>query len=227
MAYGGYGSGPSGSRRPRRRFQPDQRTIIIVVVAVAIVVLLLRTHRISRFEIIYFLVLVPSIILHEISHGVVALAFGDDTAKRAGRLTLNPLKHVDPIGTILLPILLIVTTGKAFGWAKPVPVSINRLRHPRNQAVLVGLAGPAVNVRVNSVSGARSLAKIPWEMPTRAGACVRLGKYPRWTVTPLAEAPPAVVAEELPPAVVGEELVFDDPHAAAIKTTAISPTATR
>ena len=97
MAFGGYGGG-RWPDRPGRRFQPDQRTLIIVVVAVAIVAILLRTNRINRFEIIYFCVLIPSIILHELSHGVVALAFGDDTAKRAGRLTLNPVKHVDPVG---------------------------------------------------------------------------------------------------------------------------------
>jgi Zn-dependent protease len=153
MAYGGYGGGPSGSRRPRRRFQPDQRTIIIVVVAVAIVVLLLRTHRISRFEIIYFLVLVPSIILHEISHGVVALAFGDDTAKRAGRLTLNPLKHVDPVGTLLVPAVLSLSGLGAYGWAKPVPVSTNRLRSPRNHTVVVSLVGPLTNFAIAAILG--------------------------------------------------------------------------
>jgi Zn-dependent protease len=83
----------------------------------------------------------------------VANICGDRTAKEAGRLTLNPLKHVDIFGTILLPILLIVTTGTAFGWAKPVPVSVNRLRHPRNQAVLVGLAGPVVNIILALIFG--------------------------------------------------------------------------
>ncbi|MBV8235026.1 MAG: site-2 protease family protein, partial [Acidimicrobiia bacterium] len=72
--------------------------------------------------------------------------FGDDTAKRAGRLTLNPIAHVDPFGTIILPVLLIFTTGRAFGYAKPVPVNPRNLRHPRNQSLLVSLAGPAVNI---------------------------------------------------------------------------------
>jgi len=89
---------------------------------------------------------VPSIILHEISHGVVALYFGDDTAKRAGRLTLNPVAHVDPFGTVLLPALLILSGGPVFGYAKPVPVNPNQLRHPRNEGLLVSLAGPAVNI---------------------------------------------------------------------------------
>ena len=105
-----------------------QRTIVIVVVAVAIIAFLLAKNKINRFEVIYFCVLVPSIILHEISHGVVALAFGDDTAKRSGRLTLNPFRHVDPVGTLLVPAVLSLSGLGAYGWAKPVPVSVNRLR---------------------------------------------------------------------------------------------------
>ncbi|MCU1492752.1 MAG: peptidase [Acidimicrobiaceae bacterium] len=112
-----------------------------------------RRHAVSRSDIVYFLVLVPTIIFHEVSHGVVANWCGDDTAKQAKRLSLNPLRHIDPFGTILLPILLIATTGYAFGWAKPVPVNVGRLRHPRNQAVLVGLAGPAVNILIALAAG--------------------------------------------------------------------------
>jgi Zn-dependent protease len=112
-----------------------------------------RRHIVSRTDVVYFLVLIPTIIVHEVSHGVVANWCGDDTAKRAGRLTANPLRHIDPIGSVLLPILLIVTTGYAFGWAKPVPVNVSRLRHPRNQAVLVGLAGPFVNVVIAFLAG--------------------------------------------------------------------------
>jgi Zn-dependent protease len=145
MGYGGYGTGSGGSGRPRRRFQPNQRTTIIVVVGVALGAILLATGRINRFEIIYFCMLIPSIILHELSHGVVALAFGDDTAKRAGRLTLNPLKHVDPVGTLLVPAVLSLSGLGAYGWAKPVPVSPNRLRSPRNHTVLVSLVGPLTN----------------------------------------------------------------------------------
>lgn len=97
-------------------------------------------------RIVFFAMLFPSIILHEVSHGWVANAFGDDTAKRAGRLTLNPIRHIDPFGTIILPVLLIATTGRAFGYAKPVPVNPRNLREPRNQSLLVSLAGPAVNI---------------------------------------------------------------------------------
>ena len=77
---------------------------------------------------------------------MVALAFGDDTAKRAGRLSLNPLRHVDPFGTVLLPALLAISGAPVFGFAKPVPVNVGRLRNPRQQAVLVSLAGPATNI---------------------------------------------------------------------------------
>jgi len=153
VAYGGYGGGSGGPRRPRRRFQVDQRTTIIVVVAVALIAILLRTHKISSTNIIYFCVLIPSIILHEISHGVVALALGDDTAKRAGRLTLNPVRHVDPVGTLLVPAILSLSGLGAYGWAKPVPVSTNRLRNPRNHTVVVSLVGPVTNFALAAILG--------------------------------------------------------------------------
>lgn len=91
-------------------------------------------------------VLIPSVILHEVMHGVVALRFGDDTAKRAGRLTLNPVAHVDLFGTILLPALLAVAGGGVFGYAKPVPVRPSRMRRPRDHGLLTSLAGPATNI---------------------------------------------------------------------------------
>ncbi len=107
-----------------------------------------KRHLVSKFTVIYFCCLIPTIVLHEISHGVVANWCGDTTAKDAGRLSLNPLRHIDPIGTVLLPIFLSLTLHQAFGWAKPVPVNTARLRHPRNQAVLVGLAGPLTNALI-------------------------------------------------------------------------------
>jgi Zn-dependent protease len=91
-------------------------------------------------------VLVPSVILHEVSHGVVALFYGDDTAKQAGRLTLNPLRHIDPFGTVLLPAMLALSGLGAFGYAKPVPVQPNRLRNPRQHSLYVSLVGPLVNI---------------------------------------------------------------------------------
>lgn len=97
-------------------------------------------------RLVFFAVLVPSVILHEVAHGAVALAFGDDTARRAGRLTLNPLKHVDPLGTVVLPAMLVLAGAPAFGWAKPVPVNPSRLRSPRQHSLVVSLAGPATNI---------------------------------------------------------------------------------
>jgi Zn-dependent protease len=128
--------------RPQNRHLLALATVAVLVVAGVVAV---DRHLISEVELIFYMALIPSIILHEVSHGLVAYWCGDDTAKRAGRLTLDPISHVDPIGTIILPIVMLLTTGFAFGYAKPVPVSINRLRHPRNQAVLVALAGPATN----------------------------------------------------------------------------------
>jgi Zn-dependent protease len=161
MGYGGYGSGAGGAGQPRRRFQPNQRTTIIVVIGVAIFAFLIASDRITRFEIIYFCMLIPSIILHEISHGVVALALGDDTAKRAGRLTLNPAKHVDPIGTLLVPAILSLSGLGAYGWAKPVPVSTNRLRSPRNHTVIVSLVGPLTNFILAALLGVAFVAVTP------------------------------------------------------------------
>lgn len=106
-----------------------------------------------RLDVLFFAALVPTVVLHEIAHGVVAYWCGDDTAKQAGRLSLNPLRHIDPFGTIILPIILIATTGSSFGWARPVPVNVGRLRHPRNQALLVSLAGPALNIVLALLAG--------------------------------------------------------------------------
>lgn len=96
---------------------------------------------------ITFPVFVFSIVVHECAHGVMALWNGDPTARDRGRLTLNPLPHVDPFGSIILPgILLLTHSPFLFGWAKPVPVDWARLRHPPNDQVKVALAGPASNI---------------------------------------------------------------------------------
>jgi len=87
-----------------------------------------------------------AVTFHEAAHGFVAHALGDDTAWRAGRVSFNPLKHIDPFGTVVLPALLLVTTHFLFGYAKPVPVDFRRLNHPRRDMVLVALAGPGTNV---------------------------------------------------------------------------------
>src|ERR1700733_9437186 len=101
------------------------------------------------------IVAVPIIIaitFHEAAHGYVARAFGDDTAERAGRITLNPLRHIDPFGTILLPAMLYLTTGFMFGYAKPVPVNFAGLRHPKQDMVWVAAAGPAMNLLLCAIS---------------------------------------------------------------------------
>jgi Zn-dependent protease len=100
---------------------------------------------------IFFGCLVVAVILHEISHGVVAYWFGDDTAKRAGRLTLNPMPHIDPVGSILLPAMGAITGAPVIGWAKPVPINPNRLHNPRTNMFTVGLAGPASNLLLAAI----------------------------------------------------------------------------
>ncbi len=96
---------------------------------------------------IYVLPVLFAITVHEAAHGYAARHFGDNTAAMMGRLTLNPLKHIDPIGTVLMPLLLYFATSGAFlfGYAKPVPVQFDRLRNPKRDMVWVALAGPASN----------------------------------------------------------------------------------
>jgi Zn-dependent protease len=98
-----------------------------------------------------YIAMLPSIILHEVSHGWVANYFGDPTAKNAKRLSLNPMRHIDPFGTILLPALLVALHFPPFGYAKPVPVNTSRLRKPRQQSLYVSLAGPAVNIVLSAI----------------------------------------------------------------------------
>ena len=96
--------------------------------------------------------MVVAITLHEAAHGYVAWKLGDDTAYRLGRVSFNPLRHVDPFGTIILPLMLYFSSGFLFGWAKPVPVNFGRLHHPRRDMVLVAAAGPATNLAIALVS---------------------------------------------------------------------------
>ena len=97
---------------------------------------------------IYALPVIFAITVHEAAHGYVARHFGDNTAEVMGRVTLNPLKHIDPIGTILMPLMLYFATSGAFlfGYAKPVPVNFGRLRHPKRDMIWVALAGPGANL---------------------------------------------------------------------------------
>ncbi len=96
-------------------------------------------------------ILFLSIMIHECAHGLVALYFGDDTAKRQGRLTLNIIKHIDPFGTVILPLFLLIFyvmtgSGILFGWAKPVPVNPGKMRKPARDYMIVSLAGPVSNI---------------------------------------------------------------------------------
>ena len=96
--------------------------------------------------ILWLLLLLPSITLHEYMHGWAAYKLGDPTAKNAGRLTLNPLKHIDPFGTVLLPLLLALAGGPIFGYAKPVPVNPRYFKDIRKGDLITGIAGPAANL---------------------------------------------------------------------------------
>jgi Zn-dependent protease len=101
----------------------------------------------TLFQIATWLIpLVIAIVFHEVSHGLVARSLGDTTAQERGRLSFNPIRHVDPFGTVILPLLLAISHAPIFGWAKPVPVNYQRLRHPRRDMVLVALAGPGMNL---------------------------------------------------------------------------------
>lgn len=96
--------------------------------------------------ILIFLILLYAIIFHEVMHGYVAYRLGDPTAKYEGRLTLNPLSHLDPFGTIFLPILTFLTTGFIFGYAKPVPYNPYNLKNPQRDSIIIALAGPITNI---------------------------------------------------------------------------------
>jgi Zn-dependent protease len=112
--------------------------------------------------------LVFAIVLHEISHGWVANAFGDPTAKDLGRLSPNPIRHVDPVGTVALPLILAVAGAPVFGWAKPVPVVAGRMRRPRLHMMLVALAGPGMNLLLAALAGIVLAILIP-TVPQGAG----------------------------------------------------------
>lgn len=115
-----------------------------------------------------------AITVHEVAHGWVAKRFGDPTAERLGRLTLDPTKHIDPIGTILAPLALLLITGGrfAFGWAKPVPVTWENLRHPKRDMAIVAAAGPAANL----------LMALIWALIAKLA--VLLGAFP-WVAKPM------------------------------------------
>lgn len=99
------------------------------------------------FFVFQLLVLLCSVVVHEVSHGLMALELGDHTARLAGRLTLNPLKHIDPIGSVALPLFLsLIPGGVVFGWAKPVPYNPYNLKDPKGGGALIAAAGPGANI---------------------------------------------------------------------------------
>ena len=108
----------------------------------------MESTQLIQTVLIYALPVIFAITLHEAAHGYAAQRLGDPTAAMLGRVTLNPLPHIDPIGTILMPLLLYFSTSGAFlfGYAKPVPVRFDRLRHPKRDMVWVALAGPGANL---------------------------------------------------------------------------------
>ncbi len=124
---------------------------------------------------IWALPVMLAIVLHEVAHGWVADRLGDDTARWMGRLTLNPLKHIDPVGTVLVPLMLVVFGSPIiFGYAKPVPINFRKLHHPKRDMVWVALAGPATNILLALASTAllAAILSLPADM--------------EWLVTPVA-----------------------------------------
>lgn len=106
----------------------------------------MNTLNLLQKIIVFALPLLFAITLHEVAHGWVASKLGDPTAKMLGRLTINPLKHIDPVGTLLVPGLLLLLGGFIFGWAKPVPVTWQNLKKPKRDMLLVAAAGPFANL---------------------------------------------------------------------------------
>jgi len=102
---------------------------------------------------LFVAILIPSVVFHEVAHGVVAFRLGDRTARDAGRLTLNPLKHIDPFGSVILPAMLAVAGQNVFGWAKPVPVNPSGFTRPIEGMALAALAGPATNLTLAFIVG--------------------------------------------------------------------------
>jgi Zn-dependent protease len=133
----------------------------------------METLSLPQLVAVWVLPVLFAITVHEVAHGWVAKRLGDPTAERLGRLSLNPIKHIDPVGTLLVPGLLLALGGFIFGWAKPVPVTWENLRHPKRDMALVAAAGPGVNFAM----------ALLWAAAARLG----LGLPPalEWMATPL------------------------------------------
>ena len=126
-----------------------------------------------QFAAIAILPLLFGITLHEVAHGWVAKHLGDKTALMMGRLTLNPIKHIDPLGTIIVPGLMMLAGGAIFGWAKPVPVTWQNLKNPKRDMALVALAGPMANLGMAFL----------WALIARVG--VMLASTSQWASIPM------------------------------------------
>ncbi len=129
---------------------------------------ILSNLSLPQLVIISILPVLFAITVHEVAHGWIAKYLGDPTAQRLGRVTLNPIKHIDPLGTVLVPavlllIIAITKSGFLFGWAKPVPVTWENLRHPKRDMVIVAAAGPAANLLMAVLWG--MLAKMATFLP--------------------------------------------------------------
>jgi Zn-dependent protease len=141
----------------------DPRWLILGAIAAAAVALNFQSLQNFDFTRILqvgmrFVILFPAIILHEVAHGYMAYLLGDPTAKRMGRLTLNPIAHIDPIGTVIMPLALLLLSGGAFffGYAKPVPFNPRNFKNERSGMLLTGIAGPLTNVGLAVVFGLAS-----------------------------------------------------------------------
>lgn len=153
-----------------------------------------------------FSLFILTVMIHEVSHGWVALRLGDPTAKLAGRLTFNPLRHIDPVGTVLLPLLLVILHAPfVFGWARPVPINPRYFQHPKWDMLRVGAAGPVANFGV-SILLAAILKAVAATIPQWAEALLKfailinlvLGTFNLLPIPPLDGS--RVLAGLLPPA---------------------------
>lgn len=138
----------------------------------------MQNFTLVQYAAVAILPLLFGITLHEAAHGWVAARLGDKTALMLGRVTLNPLKHIDPMGTILVPGLLMLAGGVIFGWAKPVPVNWQNLKRPKQDMVLVALAGPMANLFMALMWAliARIAMALPAELSWVAVPLVMMGK---------------------------------------------------
>ena len=132
----------------------------------------METEKIALFA-VWVLPLLFAITVHEAAHGWMARRLGDATAEMLGRVTLNPLKHIDPIGTVVLPVLLYLFSSFVFGWAKPVPVNWRNLQNPRRDMALVALAGPGANL----------LMAVLWSLVIKLGFLI--APYSPWFAKPM------------------------------------------